>query len=503
MAHSLAPCFQQSDAVERPYDALADRVRTVLAGTTNGASRAVRVCVPVADSMDPIGWLRAQAADEVVYWADRAPDATPAPSSQKRSPSRTAPDLPVPGRRVVAAVGRADVLTSTEQPVDYAALQDALDARLERSDASIRYYGGFRFDAPQAPGGLVPESDWTAFGTYRFVLPRVELVQHDDEHILACNLVLPRDANAATSIVERLRSLAPPTDRSHPSLPAPTDRVDRPGRADWTSMVQWALDRIRGRGLEKVVFARQVEVGLGRPVDPLDLLHHLKAATPGCFHFGLRSAAGPAFVGASPERLVRRVGDRVVSEAVAGTRKRGDTPAADAALREELLTSDKERREHAFVERAIRRDLEALCRDMDPPEPPAELALARGRHLHARLAGTLRNGVSTLDLLDALHPTPAVGGVPRDEALAAIRDREPFDRGWYAGPVGWMGSDAAEFAVAIRSGLVRPERLALFSGAGIVEGSVPGKEWDEIEQKIGDFAAVLGLLDADGTAHDR
>jgi menaquinone-specific isochorismate synthase len=103
--------------------------------------------------------------------------------------------------------------------------------------------------------------------------------------------------------------------------------------------------------------------------------------------------------------------------------------------------------------------------------------------------------VTAVELLAALHPTPAVGGVPRDAALGAIRAQEPFDRGWYAGPVGWIGADAAEFAVGIRSGLVWPDRLALYSGAGIVEGSVPDREWDEIEQKIADFAAVLGLLD--------
>jgi menaquinone-specific isochorismate synthase len=159
-----------------------------------------------------------------------------------------------------------------------------------------------------------------------------------------------------------------------------------------------------------------------------------------------------------------------------------------------LLTSGKERREHAFVQQAIQSSLEALCTRVESPDAPSELLLTRGRHLHARLTGTLRPDVTAVELLDALHPTPAVGGVPGDAALTAIRDQEPFDRGWYAGPVGWVGADAAEFSVAIRSGLVEPTRLALFSGAGIVDGSVPEREWDEIEQKLGDFAAVLGLL---------
>ena len=184
-----------------------------------------------------------------------------------------------------------------------------------------------------------------------------------------------------------------------------------------------------------------------------------------------------------------------MSEAVAGTRPRGDTEAEDEALRRELLESAKERREHAFVEDAIRSDLEQVCTSVQRPNGTGELALARGRHLHSRLNGTLRPDTTTTDLLKVLHPTPAVGGVPTDDAVAAIRAQEPFDRGWYAGPVGWIGAEAAEFAVGLRAGLVEENQIALFSGAGIVDGSAPQREWEEIEQKIGDFAAIMGVAD--------
>jgi len=172
-------------------------------------------------------------------------------------------------------------------------------------------------------------------------------------------------------------------------------------------------------------------------------------------------------------------------------------------LRDELFESPKERREHAFVQEAIRAELEQLCTNVETPDAPGELALARSRHLHAPLTGTLRSGMGTIDLLKGLHPTPAVGGVPKDAALTAIRTQEPFDRGWYAGPVGWVGDGEAEFSVAIRSGLVQNARLALFSGAGIVDGSVPDREWEEIEQKIGDFAAVLDLGKCENGASPR
>ena len=178
---------------------------------------------------------------------------------------------------------------------------------------------------------------------------------------------------------------------------------------------------------------------------------------------------------------------------MAGTRSRGDSARADAVLRDELLGSEKDRREHAFVEQAIRDRLAALCTSVRQNETTSELRLARGRHLRSQLEGRLRDRVTTIDVLCALHPTPAVGGVPTDHACRAIREQEPFVRGWYAGPVGWIGAEAAEFAVAIRSGLVRGNQLALYSGAGLVEGSVPEQEWNEIEQKISDFAAVLDL----------
>lgn len=491
MPSSLPSGSHFSEHVDSPRRALAERVRAVLEETTNGAVRGTRVSVPVDEVVEPIQWLRAQEQTEAVYWADRSPSAL---ASDGRSLRGTACRADETGQRTVAGVGHADRVARREQPIDYADLRRQLDDRFARTDEGLRYYGGLRFDATQPPASHRAESLWTAFGTYRFVLPRIELIQQDGEQVLACNLVLPRDRNRVDAIVATIEALRMPSSLPQPTLPEPLTRTDRPEKEGWTRMVRWALDAISERRLEKVVLARQVELGLERRVDPLRVLHHLKAATPGCFHFALRPSEGPTFVGASPERLFHWTGDRVVSEAVAGTRGRGDTPEADAALREELLTSSKERREHAFVQRAIRDDLSTLCTSVESPDTPSELMLARGRHLHARLTGTLRSDVTAVELLDALHPTPAVGGVPSDAALTAIRDQEPFDRGWYAGPVGWIGPDAAEFSVAIRSGLVEPERLTLFSGAGIVDGSEPEREWEEIEQKLGDFAAVLGVL---------
>jgi menaquinone-specific isochorismate synthase len=162
-------------------------------------------------------------------------------------------------------------------------------------------------------------------------------------------------------------------------------------------------------------------------------------------------------------------------------------------LREDLLHSAKDRSEHTYVRTGIQEALAPLCEELDLDGDVAEMKLARGRHLKSMVRGTLKEGVTDAGLLEAMHPTPAVGGHPRDGALVEIRDLEPFDRGLYAGPVGWIGAGASEFAVGIRSGLVRGRTLDLYSGAGIVAGSVPHEEWAEIENKISDFTGMFGL----------
>lgn len=459
---TIAP--DEVDVEPEAYRRLAARVRDRLAHPAGRTPLLVRVAVTV-DAMDPFAWLQAQSATPKLYWARRG------------------------GAAATAAVGAADVVGGTDASVDWPAIEETLQARLAAShDPDLRYYGGLAFDAAQ------PLDDgWQAFGTHRFVLPRFELRTTGRATKLVCNLVLPRDATCKDRVLAQIERLAGPVGVERTPLPAATARTDVPDRAAWQRMMAWALDAFAQEQLSKVVLARRSTFDFVDVLDPVALLQQLHAATSNCFHFLFQPADGLAFLGASPERLFRRANGVVQAEAVAGTRSRGDSARADAALRDELLASEKDRREHAFVETAIRDRLTALCTSVQQAAGTSELRLARGRHLCSRLEGALRDGTTTFDVLRALHPTPAVGGVPTVGAYRAIHEQEPFERGWYAGPVGWIGAEAAEFAVAIRSGLVRGSRLALYSGAGIVTGSVPEQEWDEVEQKISDFAAVLDL----------
>jgi menaquinone-specific isochorismate synthase len=276
-------------------------------------------------------------------------------------------------------------------------------------------------------------------------------------------------------------------------LPESVSRRDHPDREGWSRNVERALAAFSEGRLDKVVLARRTVLGFSQEIDPVLLAESLEEATPGCFHFYVEPEAGVAFVCASPERLFRRDGRAMESEAVAGTRPRGASEADDDELRDDLHSSQKDKAEHEYVKAGIREALGPICDELEVESGVSEMKLASRRHMLSRVRGVLREGVADAEVLRALHPTPAVGGYPKEGALEEIRSTEPFDRGWYAGPVGWIGADAAEFAVGIRSGLVRGNRLALFSGAGIVEGSVPDAEWVEIEQKISDFTGMFGF----------
>ena len=189
--------------------------------------------------------------------------------------------------------------------------------------------------------------------------------------------------------------------------------------------------------------------------------------------------------------MYKRAGDRIETEAVAGTSPRGASREEEAALEQELLSCSKNALEHRYVVDAIREALNELCCEVQT-DPKARLVkLEGGQHLVTRFAGKLRGKVSDDQIITRLHPTPAVAGYPRDEALTAISDMEPFSRGWYAGPVGYVGYGQSEFAVAIRSALVNHDKLSLYAGAGIVEGSTAEGEWREIETKIGNFIDVF------------
>ena len=204
------------------------------------------------------------------------------------------------------------------------------------------------------------------------------------------------------------------------------------------------------------------------------------------------------FLGATPERLVRTVGRSFETVAIAGSAARGADPADDARLAAALLASEKDREEHAVVVDTLRSNLSPIVESLHVAEAPAILPLHHVQHLVTPITGTLRDEAGLLALGGQLHPTPAVGGAPRDVALDLIAEHEGFDRGWYAGPIGWLGADGdGELMVALRCGLVAGRDATLFAGCGIVADSDPAREWDESRLKLRTMTTALGGMTGD------
>jgi len=317
------------------------------------------------------------------------------------------------------------------------------------------------------------------------------LSQRGSDSVLACQWL--HSAVTADTLMKEVDSLVSSASRFACDQPAATGREDLPSSGGWDATVNGTLELVAAGTLDKVVLARKSTFGFAAELDPLACLQALLPEAERCYRFCFAPAPGRAFLGAPPERLYRREGRRVLCDAIAGTRTRGDGASLDRQLERDLMGSEKERREQDYVVRGIWESLAPLCGSLNAAVDPSVVKLRQCQHLMSSFEGELRDGIGDAELLKALHPTPAVGGYPTDRALREITDREPFDRGWYAGPVGWVGHDRAEFAVAIRSGLVDGSTLSLFAGAGIVSGSVPGEEWDELDYKISHFTHALNL----------
>jgi isochorismate synthase len=350
--------------------------------------------------------------------------------------------------------------------------------------------GGFAFD----PDGA-SSPHWSSFAPASLALPELSLCRRGEDAFLTVNLVVsPGDGGTAGAnrVAARLAGLR---DEPLPLLdPHPTDRpeirsVHAPG--DFERAVAAATERIGTGELSKVVLARDVVVSAASAHDPAAIFGALREQFPSCFCFCCGTPEG-AFLGASPELLVRRAGASVSTVALAGSTRRSSDPAVDDHLGEQLLRSDKDRREQRIVAERIVRGLRPHAVWVETAPEPEVIKVANIQHLATPVIAQLAEPRSTVELAGLLHPTPAVGGEPWPEAEPAIAELERMDRGWYAGPVGWMdATEDGEFCVALRSALLRDREARLFAGVGVVAGSDPAAELAETEVKLG---ALLPLL---------
>ncbi len=336
------------------------------------------------------------------------------------------------------------------------------------------------------------------FPALRLIVPRWQVGCMGDTTVAIANLSVTADApvDFLTTKVWKAHAKFGAFDysrarrRDRPSAPRMVEEIG--GAGSYPRAVAQALAEIARGDYEKVVLARALHYTTAEEFHPMGVLNHLRRRYPDCYSFSLANGRGQSFIGASPERLVRVAGGRMHTAALAGSAPRGDTASEDAAFAQALLHSGKDLREHRLVLDSIVSRLADLNLRLEHAAQPRLLGLANVHHLHTPVSAVLPAGVHILDLVARLHPTPAVGGVPQAAALAALSRLEPFPRGLYAGPQGWVDHrGGGEFFVGIRSALIDGRNATAYAGAGIVAGSEPEKEFAETELK---FKALLGAL---------
>ena len=443
---SLVRVTRMANSVSEAISALNEQVLHTVSRRRIEQQDLIRVEVALK-SFDLLAWLSSQRESTKFYWRDR----------------ETGTEY--------AGLGAIETITLDST----GSLRQLDDAIVRRSEPNLRWYGGLPFDLSRPP-----DKDRNDFSYGRFVLPGIEVEMAGDSATLACNIAL-HDSRLYSRLA-CLGDIDPRIWNENDSF-AIRDRREFPSRETWDRTIESILGDITAGTIRKLVPARQVILDLAEPLNPYRALARLKAQGGAVSLFCFQADDSSAFIGASPERLYKRRGRTIETEAIAGTITRGSNPEEDSRLATQLLASDKDRREHELVVDFLRESLEPLTNSLSV-DKTSVLTLPHLQHLRTLIRGKLRESVSDSDLLTALHPTPAVAGLPRETALELIREIEPFDRGWYAGPVGWIGADEAEFAVAIRSVLVTGNQLILTAGAGIVEGSDARAEWEETEQKI-------------------
>jgi isochorismate synthase len=367
--------------------------------------------------------------------------------------------------------------------------------------------GGFGFDSEPATSAV-----WRGFEGARLVLPKLLLTLTATSAWLTSNIVVEQDdqradADAVVAAAGRLWAdlRGVPSDGTSDASAAASSEdgrarpleiaAHRPGASDWRATAARFAGAV-GRGrLDKVVLTRSIDLIAESPIDVPGVLGRLAEAAPESTVFAL-SRGQRTFLGASPERLIALDGREFRTVAMAGSIRRGVDAAEDERLAAALLESDKEREEHDVVVQMLGQTLAPLADRLTIADGPSVVRLTHVQHLVTEVSGRLSEPRGILALVETLHPTPAVGGAPRELALQLIAEEERHERGWYAGPIGWIDRHGdGEFAVALRCGVVDGREATLFAGCGIVADSDPQKEWDESLVKLRALGSALGQVE--------
>jgi len=323
----------------------------------------------------------------------------------------------------------------------------------------LRFFGGRSFC----------QKTWGSFPSCYFFVPLIELEQKNNQSHLIFNIIndsLPPQPQPTTALsitpyqwIHRLNSI----DQNR-----------------WEIEIKAYLELIKKQTLQKIVCARQTTLTATKMINPIEILKQLKESSQNVTLFGFQMNKEEAFIGATPEKLYERNSNQIICDILAATAPLGHS---------EALKQLKEKREFEYVKRFIKKTLSPLSTQITL-EQDRVIHTGSVHHLYNRLLATLNNNKTDRHLIERLHPTPAMAGLPIKQALQFLAEKENFIRGWYAAPIGWIRDQAADICVGIRSAYIHKERMHLFSAAGIVEGSVPLKEWEELESKIQPFLTI-------------
>lgn len=348
--------------------------------------------------------------------------------------------------------------------------------------------GGMKFDPKRETSSL-----WKKFKTSEFRLPQFMLTQMNHRTFLTINVIVkkedhPKQLSARLKEIERKLLET----RNIPFEAVSIQKKTEKNVAEWLQTIEMVKDAIRSGNTEKIVLAREIRITFDQSFVISSVLHELMQTQPNSYVFAYEQGDN-CFVGATPERLVRVDKQELLSTCLAGTAPRGKTKEEDEKIGAYLLNDKKNREEHDFVVQMIKSAISKYSTNVNIPEAPVLYRLKNLQHLYTPVTAKLKEGYSIFDIVEQLHPTPALGGTPTEDALAFIREHEPMDRGWYGAPIGWVDSNrSGEFAVAIRSALLQGNEASLFAGCGIVKDSDPKSEYEETAIKMLPMLTVLG-----------
>jgi len=349
----------------------------------------------------------------------------------------------------------------------------AVDAPTRGLAPGVPLLVGFAFseDGPSGP-------DWEGFAAASVVVPEVTVIREGGGSHLIMAIPPGSDGRSVLTLLSTLERPGPPGDAGDVEGAV----AARPAPSDYVGLIDEAIGAIRAGSLSKVVLARSVLVRRSLPIDAFALVARLRDAHPSSWVFGWQEGDG-VFVGASPELLVARRGDHVHLSPLAGSAPRSGDPERDRRLGDALLASRKDRFEHEVVITDVLERLAPLVAGLHRSPTPQLHRFPSVQHLATPISGI--TSARILELAAALHPTAAVGGTPRSEALRFIEKAEGIDRGWYAGGIGWVdGSGDGEIAIGLRCALLRGHSAVAYAGNGIVADSIPAAELEETRLKL-------------------